>query len=114
MNRLTKKNENILTNDIEKYITNPFDQIKVNNKLGQLEDVEEELGIDLVTLFKALENGCYFKYNNLIYFCPSKEIRIGYKTIDFYSVYIALNGICCSLYNYGKTWALTREELENE
>ena len=27
------------------------------DKLGQLEDIEEELGIDLITLFKALKNG---------------------------------------------------------
>ena len=29
------------------------------DKLGQLEDFEEELGIDLATLFKALRNGFY-------------------------------------------------------
>ena len=31
------------------------------NKLGQLEDIEEELGIDLITLFKAKFNKCYVK-----------------------------------------------------
>ena len=35
---------------------NYYDAVK---KLGQLEDIEEELGIDLVTLFKALRNGFY-------------------------------------------------------
>lgn len=30
-----------------------------NAKLGKLEDIEEELGIDLATLFKALKNGVY-------------------------------------------------------
>ena len=33
----------------------------LNRKLGQLEDIEEELGIDLITLFKALKNGFYAK-----------------------------------------------------
>ena len=27
------------------------------DKLGQLEDIEEELGIDLIALFKALKSG---------------------------------------------------------
>ena len=30
-------------------------------KLGQLEDIEEELGIDLFVLFRALKNGIYVK-----------------------------------------------------
>ena len=30
------------------------------NKLGQLEDIEEELGIDLAILFKALKNGAWY------------------------------------------------------
>lgn len=34
------------------------------HKLGQLEDIEEELGIYLITLFKALKNGIYCKIEN--------------------------------------------------
>ena len=30
-------------------------------KLSKIEDIEEELGIDLTTLFKALKNGIYFQ-----------------------------------------------------
>ena len=29
-------------------------------KLGKLEDIEDELGIDLITLFKALFGGCVY------------------------------------------------------
>lgn len=29
---------------------------KIRNKLFELEDIEEELGIDLITLFKALNS----------------------------------------------------------
>ena len=32
----------------------------IYNKLGQLEDFEEELGIDLITLFKALKQETLF------------------------------------------------------
>lgn len=36
---------------------------KIYNKLGQLEDLEDRLGIDLITLFKALTeaNGIWYK-----------------------------------------------------
>jgi len=75
-------------------------------KLGQLEDIEEELGIDLITLFKALKKGFYSKdgeyhhFSNL--FFDSEEIYDGYNNVDYY------------FKDYGKTWALTKEELENE
>ena len=33
---------------------------KAIDKLGKLEDIEKELGIDLITLFSALKNGVYY------------------------------------------------------
>lgn len=45
--RLTDKNKTYMTNQL--------------TKLRLLEDIEEELGIDLVPLFKALKNGIYVK-----------------------------------------------------
>lgn len=74
------------------------------NKLGQLEDIEEELGIDLMTLFKALRegfvdgNGEYHHFSNL--FVDNIEIFDSYEKVSLY------------LKDYGKTWALTKEELE--
>ena len=44
----------------------PIDYVEIAKKLGQLEDIEEELGIDFITLFKALENVIYVKYGRLI------------------------------------------------
>lgn len=82
------------------------------DKLGQLEDIEEELGIDLITLFKAL-NSCWFKYN----FEIIGDIRPSLRFI---------NGEWCLISNieriafpyplrlYGKTWFLDRSELEND
>ena len=82
-------------------------------KLGQLEDIEEELGIDLITLFKALEKGIVVCCNNtfggernvFILLTPDR-LSIEYKwkclrkgTQKFY------------FKDYGKTWALTKEEL---
>lgn len=81
-------------------------------KLGQLEDIEEELGIDLVTLFKAYSNGFYVKGEeekqyidfenplNAVAF-KNREMFYGHK---WTYQYVKLN-------DYGKTWALTKEEL---
>lgn len=75
------------------------------DKLGQLEDIEEELGIDLLTLFKAIKNGFYAKDElGDIFFISSDMMKKQYedsikKLKDFNN-------------DYGKTWALTKEELK--
>ena len=59
MNRLTNS-----TNSIIEGTVTPIDVHKeqlIYSKLKSLEDIEEELGIDLITLFKALKNGIYIK-----------------------------------------------------
>ena len=80
------------------------------NKLGRLEDIEEDLGIDLVTLFKAFENGVYYKIDNEIEF-GTVEHFVPYmnKKLHLRPLYKELR---LSLKDYGKTWALTKEELE--
>ena len=91
------------------------------DKLSQLEDIEEELGIDLATLIKALKDGFYYKisfqniktgkidqeikYTDYCYFYyDNNSIAYFLATID-YQFYIS---------SYGKDWALTREELETQ
>lgn len=83
-------------------------------KLGELEDIEEELGIDLITLFKALTDG--------VYDIEKKQIReisyINKRFIGYIGDSIG-NGdadypdiqYCYRIKDYGKTWALTKEEL---
>ena len=90
---------------------------KALNKLGKLEDIEEELGIDLITLFEIYnklfeQKFVYFKVGNEIkreyydYYvidCQNKEIiSVEYEPMGFYS-----------FKDYCKTWALTKEVLEN-
>ena len=88
------------------------------NKLGQLEDIEEELGINLITLFKALKNGFYhIDENKHIY--TTKPTKGNGGAMNFY---VCLECIIAedtfgdqyiySLKDYGKVWALTKEELE--
>ena len=126
MNRLTKKAQfvrNLITGKEIKYISNESDQMCVD-KLGALEDIEEELGIDLITLFKALKDGIWT--NQEQWYGDEKQGKI-----RFFQVRLLLeeNAIGCihnsmwkgeeviiTLYfkDYGKTWALTKEELEND
>ena len=123
--RLTKKEKNTLAshgyNECD-YLLNGTPRVVALNKLGQLEDIEDELGIDLITLFKALKNGIYVKlldYTKPIF----KKVIIQSYNIDIKKKYIDIrrdklyNGVGITgghLYpfkDYGKTWALTKEEL---
>ena len=75
------------------------------DKLGQLEDIEDELGIDLVLIGKLLTQGFYFKDEKCnILHLSKEELKEGLlETIEDAHKYLK---------EYGKTWALTKEELE--
>ena len=91
----------------------------VLTKLKHYEDIEEELDIDLI---KAIELCKKANKQKVVY---TKE-RWGIDTIKIldeldvelfsHRLYKTFGGIYVSwdLYEYGKTWALTKEELENE
>ena len=110
---------------------------EVVDKLGQLEDIEEKLKIDLVTLFKAIENGFYYIKNNEIHFCRWC-IRVGNYLFEVKPCYAVKETTLQSCYygdvselkqtkdahywdwdtslyvdlkDYGKTWTLTKEEF---
>lgn len=83
-------------------------------KLGQLEDIEDGLGIDLLTLFKALKNGIWVKYDADFGFTGKPEIVIKKDKCTEICLrnkkwWIQENDFL--LKDYGKTWALTKEEL---
>ena len=114
MNRLTKnkderKNWQNLTNGGQ----------LVDDKLGQKEDDDEELGIDSHILFEVFTNGVYFRANSVeeIKFDNfqrglgfDKQTIIGFDENGYY--FVVAKPFKCYLKDYGKTWALTREELE--
>ena len=105
------------------YFTYKTDEIEIINKLGQLEDIEEELGVDLITLCnKATKEVWYtklevdFDYSNW-HKINGQEIVIKNSIVsrlDFQhkSVYIKGAKQWFDIKDYGKTWALTKEELE--
>lgn len=112
MSRLTEKNL-VEGWDNEYHVTPSLlspNGMKAIDKLGMLEDVEDELGIELTTLFKALDNGIYlspwghklvdFDFSNKALFYEYERYEDYYERQYFY------------LKDYGKTWALTKEELE--
>ena len=128
MSRLTKKNDIGYFPAYERETKeNYYDLV---HKLGVLEDIEEGNGIDLITLFKALKDGFYIKYNDkIVHILPDKHITINfwYKTINVFippKFFIDckkgtdyLSETIDEEYrfkDYGKTFALTREELEND
>ena len=108
-------------------------------KLGQLENIEEELGIELITLLKALKNGCWIRkgFYGTCYlegkaiFIPSEYLHLNLydyyterKNEDSYEESESQEALClfdmyyedinniARVRDYGKTWALTKEELE--
>ena len=132
MERLTERKTSYPSRD-KKGNLEQVDYIEIKDKklaeekLCLLEDIEDELGIDLLTLFKALNKGFYIKYNNkIVHIHPDKHITINfwYNTIN---VFIPPKFfIDCKkgtdylseeideeywFKDYGKTWALTKEEL---
>lgn len=97
------------------------DKGRAEEKLYQLENIEEELGIDLVTLIEAMKNGVYvISYDEGIVF---EEPMLGFNQESKTNLYV-LDSVChlppdelCKssnyyLKDYGKTWALTKEELQ--
>ena len=109
MARLTKKSYETLGGPLGGYYTSePIGiefEAKMINKLGKLEDIEEELGVDLIKLLTART-----------IFTIDKVYGI------FYHIDIENGGVYTSEYDaddefypfsdYGRTWAFTRKELE--
>ena len=119
MERLIENGEPIL-NGIE-----PLYKVekRIFKKLGELENIEEELGIDLVILFRALKNGIYgTMYGETVDKLISDIIRIKPQNFKLclhigkpclYYIWGWPGPDSTSYYfkDYGKTWALTKEEL---
>ena len=81
-------------------------------KLQYLENIEEEIGIDLITLFKALKNGIYINDGGFI-----DEIGNIYKervkSIEHWPVwgFTTYDDVEYAFKDRGKTWALDKEEF---
>lgn len=87
------------------------------DKLGKLEDIEEDILCPIETVFKALSDGVYAKIpditNGIEFF---KELRLGRVIGGQWRLIVLREGKGNNFPLYlgclGKTWALTKEELE--
>ena len=119
MSRLTEKDTNSLKYRLD--MSDMFATIggEVYEKLRPLEDIEDELGIDLITLFKALKtNKIFIKADydgESVMPCNCFSLGLnGFANYYFYCQYGLVNEEYAfyNLKDYGKTWALTKEELK--
>lgn len=91
------------------------DKKLAEEKLCQLEDIEDELRIDLLTFVKVFEKGIFVKNestNNKIEYWSPFDIKVIKSTYQTDICYIrSKKNKYVGCFNYGKTWALTKEEL---
>lgn len=126
MNRLTYKlDEPIKIKNLNyEYNKNSKQKISNNmifNKLGKLEDIEEEFGCPLDAIFKALKDRKLVSINAISSEKP--EITLGiYKILGLmfdgenYVLYIYKDNDLTYVYtkDFGKTWMLYDIEVKNE
>ena len=110
-NQATKRYSDIFEENLLRPIEKDLEVLEKYRK------IEKEIGIDLITLFKALKKGVYVKFDS--YFGNIGEL-------DIKIVKDNATGICYRnkkwyiqeedtlIKDYGKTWALTKEELEDD
>ncbi len=88
-------------------------------KLKSLEDLEEETGVDFIKAVKLCKQ---VNRNKVVYIKKDGSIDtinlLDELDIELFNhrLYVNTRVMCVSLYlyNYGKTWALTKEELEED
>lgn len=111
--RLTLE-EVVLNNSNRKEFSHFSDFLNQEQKeLIDYKTLEEELSIDLITLFKALKNGFYYEIEY------EDEFEKGFfklnntsMQIDFdKKAFVIESQIFICFKDYGKTWSLTQEEL---
>ena len=130
MNRLTNKDINWYNDFVfslrNRLITTDEINDSIYRRLKLLEDLEQEVGMSLLTLFRILKHGqliCKFKpmWDPKKTILVSRKINSLYYDGCYYKLEIDEDGdegyiIDYDPYikDYGITWALTKEELENE
>ena len=119
--RLTDKNKIKELTALQKNNVIMTDNNYKELKLGQLENIEEKLGIDLKVFHKLMDilycnepgepNSLYVKDKDMIVQVGILEIDYCKKKIIFYKDSSYTDDYIYNFFQYGKTWALTKEEL---
>lgn len=110
MTRLTEK---ILNGENYSYFPKNDKVGSICNKLGQLEDIEDRIKFPLEKAFECLEKGAYrLDWGKRIEHCDIRGIEInGLSAISKLCSYAECDELL-KYEEYGKTWALTKEELQ--
>lgn len=128
MERLTKKDNNGQYFSIAESKTFDEEQQCIN-KLGRYEDIEEKFGCDFIFLDNVCSNGVYCYEQSIkdcdsspkgnIVYIPSEDIHVNFFGIcKEQRMGVVVMGCLDYVYHslrikdYGKTWALTKEELK--
>jgi len=134
MTRYTKKNDKNYGCKMNGYMwaDKSYNHSRLGiDKLGLLEDIEEELGIDLITLFNIYNQLCKQRYVYKKFTNTGEVVKVdldeGYFVIDFKSKEIERiyyeptketerNRIpnWYEFKDYKKTWALDKSDLVND
>lgn len=83
-------------------------RLAVDNKLGKLEDLEEEIGCPLEVVIKALKEGIYYIYpnGNIVL---ERSFKLNHYSSGWCLIKPKLN---FKLEDYKKTWWLKRDKSE--
>ena len=123
MSRLTNKDcwkyEDFVFNYINRETMQSGTDFAMYMKLKSLEDLEEKIGIDLIEAVKLCKQ---VNRNKVVYIKKGGGIDtinlLDELDIELFNHRLYVNGcvmrVSLDLYNYGKTWALTKEELEED
>ena len=116
MSRLTNKDcykhEDFVFSFRNKLITENEINNSIYKKLKSLEDIEEEIGVDFITLVKMLKDDIYINDGGIV-----DEIGNIYKeqvkSIEHWPVwgFTAGDNVEYSFKDRGRTWALSKEEF---
>ena len=116
MERLTKEQLENYINTYDRYEgieSNEFE--KICNELIEYKLLEEELGIDLITLFNAEK--VYYKYcegSKYIYESIEVHFDLTNRVLRVYEYPEDEFGLAFQLSEYNRLWSLRKEDLENE
>lgn len=107
MTRITKKRKDgFYELAPNKEIYGEENGVRLVQIVGQLEDIREKHNIDLFNALSILDNGIWVRLGDaIIHIKPTLGFRDNNYYFEFdYFIYLPED--------YGKTWALTKEELE--
>lgn len=123
--RLTKEQLEYYRCSYDIYEGIPYDEYeKICDELIEYKSLGEILGVDLIILFKALKEGIWYKDNHdevkqfipddrmhIVVDCNGSNERTNYWSLSLIDLNLKKCLIDFWVDNYGKTWALTKEEL---